>query len=202
MRAPLILLPSLLLLSHAYGFTLGGFDDARPLAPLWIEAGGGMTLGQAASGGQLSVGLGLVEHLEINARGGLSAVDGRLGGAFEIGGLYQLLSLRQTGVVEVAALGLASAARTERVTRFGLDPLIIASRHFALDPARQLYVSASLGPCLSVDDVDGAEDTASALGLSLSLGVGVDIIPALTLHLQGRLRDEDARLGLGLSYTL
>jgi len=194
---------ALLAPAAASAVTVVHFDDAVPQSPGKMQVGGG-----AAGGDRLFAGFGLfrigvLDDVDAFARAGAFSglVEDSVG--FEVGGgaRFRFLRASDTGVVDVAAAGGVSLAKSEGVLALGVDPQLVASRPFRIDADRDVVVAAALGVALTTYAIDG-QDTDVDSGFLGAATVGVDVIKDLRLHLEGRLNDEITRFGVGLTWQL
>lgn len=173
--------------------TLLGFDTARPTAPQHIEAGAGIVALDDAYAAFAQGRIGLLPELEARLGAGVLLLDGGFGFEVGIGGKFRLLPA-EAAVVDIAVGGELAFTKTVDVFLGGVDPVVHASRHFALPGERELFVGATLGAALTLVDLNGGDDEAQ-LGFLGGLTAGVDIVEDLCFALETRWRDGVWRLG-------
>lgn len=179
--------------STAAAVTLLGFDTARPTAPGHVEAGAGIAALDSAYGLFAQGRIGLLPELEGRLAAGLILFDGDLGFEVDIGGKFRLLPA-DTALLDIAIGGQVAFTKTADVFLGGVDPMLFASRHFALPGERELFFGVGLGGALTAVDVDGGGDD-TLFGFVGSLTAGVDVVQDVAFAFEVRWRDEVWRLG-------
>lgn len=194
------LFAAVLLPANAGAIGILGFDQANPLEPARIEAGGGAAFGDSLLNLYGIGRFGVLPDLELGVRAGLSLLSEVDDAGFEIEGVAKFRFLRQedTGdVVTVSVVGAAALLNTADRFLLGVDPSVLASHEFRIAPGQTLFVAAGLGLAVSFIDNDGSTQT--DFGLLGTLAAGVDVIPDVRLGLEARLRDDLRRLGIGVT---
>lgn len=186
----------------ATAITFPGFEHALPLAPGDFAAGAGLAGGDETLTVFAQGRAGLVEEFDLAVRTGVTTLElpGDDQTGFELEGALRARFLRaeNTGFVDVAGVGAVSLLRTDDVFALGVDPMVVASHHFALDEERALFVALGAGAALTWSELDGDADL--DLGLLLAPAVGVDVVPAVRALLEFRIRDDLERFGLAVEY--
>lgn len=185
----------------AHAITALAFDHGRVVAPQQFEAGGGITFGSSDAFYGFAMGrLGLLPDFEAQLRFGAVSFNEQTGFELEGGTKFRFLRMEDTGgAVDLAFTAMGSLLKTGDVFVFGADPSLVASHHFDLASDRQIFVSAHIGLAMTFSDVDGSESDTD-FDLIGGVAAGVDIVARVRLSLEGRLRAEDKRAGVLVTY--
>lgn len=188
--------------SAASAVTFLGFDEATPLHARRRQVELQGAFGDEVTTLGFTGRFGLYGPIDFTGRIGLTEISDRVGFEVEAMPRLQVLTLDQTAnIVDVSIMAGASLLRTGEVLALGLDGGAIASRRFRIAPQQSLFVAATLGVATTYTDVTQGQDTTDyAVGLLGAATVGVDVYRGLTVILEGRVRDEFERLGLGVRY--
>lgn len=198
MRAPIICLLALAALpAHAIGIL--GYDHARSLEPGRVEAGGGAAFGDTLVNLHALARFGVLPDLEMGVRGGFAWLSDADDGGFEAEGVAKFRFLRQSDtndIVTVAFMGSASLLNTADRFLLGVDPSLLASHHFFIGE-REAFVSAGLGLAVTFIDNNDSKTEYGPLG---TIAAGIDALDMMRVGVEARLRDDLARLGLGVTF--
>ncbi|MCA9561087.1 MAG: hypothetical protein KC583_21210 [Myxococcales bacterium] len=196
---PMAAIALLLAATPAGAITTAGFDHARPLAPQQAEAGAALTAGADAWFIGAHGRIGLLPELDAGLRAGLVLLDDQSGFEVEGGARFRFLRTEDTGgAVDLAFATFGAVLKSDAAFLGSVDPQLLVSRHFDIGDGRAVYVAGGFGLAVTFLDQDG-RDSDSELGLLGAVGAGVDIIKGLGVALEARLRDGDARYGVGVT---
>lgn len=193
----------LLWASHATALTIPGFENARPLDNQSLEVGGGFSFGDDTLVGFGTTRLGLFPDLEAFVRAGIVYLQKPEEAGFELEGGAKFRFLRQkdtADAVDLAFMVSGSLLKTGDLFVFGVDPTVVASHHFELGSGLDFFLGIQIGLAATFFDVDGGESD-SDLGLIGSLSAGVEVIESVRILVEGRIRDDQQRLGLAVTST-
>ena len=193
----------LLWVSHATALTIPGFENARPLDNQRLEVGGGFSFGNSTVVGFGTTRLGLFPDLEAFVRAGIVYLQKPEEAGFELEGGAKFRFLRQEDTADAVDLAFnmsGSLLKTGNLFVFGVDPTVVASHHFDLGSGLGFFLGVQIGLAATFFDLDGGKSD-SRLGLLGSLSAGVEVIKSVRVLVEGRIRDEQQRLGLAVTST-
>ena len=190
----------------AAAVTTVGFDHALPLEPQALEGGGAIAGGDDTFTVYGITRIGVLQDLDATLMAGFVhfAPDGTDGeNGFELAASARMRFMRavDTRAVDLAVAGKVSILNVSGIFQLGIDPQVIASRHFDIASDRKLWVALGLGMGISYIDFEGPpSDTDIEAGLLGNCTAGVDIVKDLSFSLSLQLRDDLERAAIAVTH--